>query len=196
MIIGSYWLIIIVVFPFLWSTTNIERLSVPTSHAITQAPHNLSIPITLSLQVDAGGTALASQLKESINERILEAPNRWKGLNVYMTFDGILGMFVRKECIHVNQSGQTIQDKSPEDNIYAIVQDTKEAVLQGRQLKYTLREESAGEFNFQPRSSYPSSFKQQYQGLRTWCPTSSHRFPRKTIELSLSHRVTAYPSHY
>lgn len=115
-IIGSYWLIIILALPLWWSTTSIERLSLPTSHVISRAQHHLSIPVTLSLQADVGGAPLASQLRKSIDERISKAPDRWKGLDIHVNYDRILGMSTHKTYVHVN-----LPDQPPKIKLFRTV---------------------------------------------------------------------------
>jgi hypothetical protein len=99
-ILGSYWIIILLALPLWWSTTSIQRLSLPTSHVISQAQKHLSIPVTLSLQTDAGST-LVSQLTRSINKHISKAPNRWKGLDIHVNHEPVLGTFISKKSVRV-----------------------------------------------------------------------------------------------
>lgn len=100
-IISAYWAIIILALPLWWSATSIERLSLPSTRVISQAQKPLSIPVTLSLQTESDNLLLASQLKISINERILKAPKRWKGIDVHVNHGQVLSMSFSKKFMHI-----------------------------------------------------------------------------------------------
>ncbi|KAF8221084.1 hypothetical protein L208DRAFT_1426731 [Tricholoma matsutake] len=115
-IISAYWCIIVLALPLWWSTTSIERLSLPSSRVTSQARSHLRIPIRLNIDTEYNGRLLADRLKESIDGIVLKSPDRWKRLD-----------------IHVNHR-QTNDDK----DAYTIVDGTEGAVVRDGQLAYPL----------------------------------------------------------
>lgn len=113
-IISAYWLVILLALPLWWSTTSIERLSLPSSQVTSQAQNNLRIPVRLSLDLDSDGSHVAKQLQNSINEHIQRSPDRWEGLQ-----------------IHVDSP-----EEHPTGEVYTIVRSSGVARVQGRQLEY------------------------------------------------------------
>lgn len=95
-IISAYWLIILLALPLWWSTTSIERLSLPSSRVASQAQNKLNIPIRINLQDHPNGASLAPHLQRSLDEHITKMPERWKGLDVYLSSAKDLGMYSPK----------------------------------------------------------------------------------------------------
>jgi GPI-anchor transamidase subunit S len=83
-IISAYWCIIILALPLWWSTTSIERLSLPSSRVTSQARNHLRIPIRLIIDTEHNGHLLATRLKQSIDELILRTQDRWRGLDIHV----------------------------------------------------------------------------------------------------------------
>ncbi|KAG6854093.1 hypothetical protein C0991_010507 [Blastosporella zonata] len=77
-IITAYWVIIILALPLWWRTTSIERLSLPSSHVVEQARHNLHIPVRIGLETGSD----PAHLQKSIDALIQEAPELWEGLTI------------------------------------------------------------------------------------------------------------------
>lgn len=89
-ILGAYWLIIISAVPLWWTTTSIQRLSLPTFQVASQAQHDLHIPVRIGIDVASKSTSLAADLQNAISQNMKEKPERWKGLNVHIGYTGTL----------------------------------------------------------------------------------------------------------
>jgi len=81
-IIFAYWCIIVLALPLWWSTTSIERLSLPSGRVTSQAQGHLRIPVRLNIQTEHNGPLLTVRLKELIDRLIVRTPDRWKGLDI------------------------------------------------------------------------------------------------------------------
>lgn len=100
-IISAYWFIIVLALPLWWSTTSIERLSLPSSRVTSQARSHLRIPIRLNIDAEHNGHLLAASLTESIHGLIARSQDRWKGLNIYINQRQSNGTSVLKWKEHV-----------------------------------------------------------------------------------------------
>lgn len=83
-ILSAYWLIILLSIPLWWSTTSIERLSLPSFQVISQTRNHLSIPVRLRLEIGSDGELVATQLQNLIDERIKRTPEHWEGLEIHV----------------------------------------------------------------------------------------------------------------
>jgi hypothetical protein len=81
LIIGSYWIVIILAIPLWWSTTSIERLSLPTSRVKSQAGKELRFPVQIQLD-GVQDPSLSASLQHLLDDRIRKSPQAWKGLDV------------------------------------------------------------------------------------------------------------------
>jgi hypothetical protein len=100
-IISAYWFIIVLALPLWWSTTSIERLSLPSSRVTSQARSHLRIPIRLNIDAEHNGHLLATSLTESMEGLIARSQDRWKGLNIYINQRQSNGTSVLKWKEHV-----------------------------------------------------------------------------------------------
>lgn len=113
-IISAYWLVILLALPLWWSTTSIERLSLPSLQVTSQAHRRLRIPVRISLDIDPDGSSVATQLQSSINERVRRTPERWEGLQIHVynlqdehfTGTGEVYRIVRSEGVSIGHSRQ------------------------------------------------------------------------------------------
>lgn len=79
-IVIAYWSIIILAVPLWWSTTSIERLSLPSHRVHQQAKNHLQLPVRICLQtVDEH---LFSSVRASVAAKMSLEPQRWGGLAV------------------------------------------------------------------------------------------------------------------
>lgn len=83
-IISAYWLIIVLAIPLWWSTTSIERLSLPSNRVTSQARSHLRIPIRLNIDTEHNGYLLTVRLKEYMEGLVIKTQDRWKGLNIHV----------------------------------------------------------------------------------------------------------------
>lgn len=83
-IISAYWCIIILALPLWWSTTTIERLSLPSGRVTAQARSHLRIPVTLNIETEHNGHPLTARLQELIDGLISRTQDRWKGLDIQL----------------------------------------------------------------------------------------------------------------
>lgn len=95
-IISAYWCIIVLALPLWWSTTSIERLSLPSSRVTSQARSHLRIPIRLNIDTEYNGRLLADRLKESIDGIVLKSPDRWKRLDIHVNHRQTNGTLISK----------------------------------------------------------------------------------------------------
>lgn len=95
-IILAYWCTIILALPLWWSTTSIERLSLPSTRVVSQARNHLRIPVRLSIETEHNGRILAVKLQELIDRLIFRTPDRWKGLDIEINQRQSKGMSLSK----------------------------------------------------------------------------------------------------
>ncbi|KAF8889674.1 phosphatidylinositol-glycan biosynthesis class S protein-domain-containing protein [Infundibulicybe gibba] len=76
LIILSYWIVILFSVPLWWSTTSIERLSLPTSRVHSHAHNRLKIPITIHLQNLEGTDFLNSDELQGLVDDRMANPQR------------------------------------------------------------------------------------------------------------------------
>ena len=84
-IISAYWLVIVLALPLWWSTTSIERLSLPSNRVISQARNHLRIPVRLNIGTEHNGYPVTPRLKESMERFIIRTQDRWKGLDIRLS---------------------------------------------------------------------------------------------------------------
>jgi phosphatidylinositol glycan class S len=102
-ILASYWVIIIFALPLWWQTTSIERLSLPSSRVYAQAERELVFPVKVKFEVPTtvkNDSSLATQLQELLDEQILRAPHRWKGIDIHISSKGHAGGSVFIPSVH------------------------------------------------------------------------------------------------
>jgi phosphatidylinositol glycan class S len=102
-ILASYWIVIILAFPFWWRLTSIERLALPTSQVGLQVQRNIVFPI--AVQFDASITQqnpnLNSRVQTLLRDSAINEPGRWKGVDLHLQDRNDEGV-----CAHNFFSGQ------------------------------------------------------------------------------------------
>ncbi|KIK47000.1 hypothetical protein CY34DRAFT_799847 [Suillus luteus UH-Slu-Lm8-n1] len=83
-VLASYWIVIILAFPFWWHLTSIERLALPTSQIRLQVQKNIIFPI--AVHFDASITEqnpnLNSRVQTLLRDSAINEPGRWKGVDL------------------------------------------------------------------------------------------------------------------
>ena len=113
-ILAAYWAVIILALPLWWSTTSIQRLSLPTSRVEDLARKDLRFPIDIVLDSSSGvdTKALSVKLQSLVNARLSPDVRAWLNLRVhpdpiprefpvtYHTFKTSTNKRRRQGCIH------------------------------------------------------------------------------------------------
>ncbi|KAG2134845.1 phosphatidylinositol-glycan biosynthesis class S protein [Suillus clintonianus] len=83
-VLASYWIIIILAFPFWWHLTSIERLALPTSQIRALVQNNIVFPITVHFDASIiqQNTNLISQVHTSLHDSAINEPGRWRGVDL------------------------------------------------------------------------------------------------------------------
>ncbi|OAX42620.1 hypothetical protein K503DRAFT_826775 [Rhizopogon vinicolor AM-OR11-026] len=83
-VLASYWVVIVLAFPFWWHLTSIERLALPTSQVRTQVQNNIVFPITVHF--DGSFThqnpSIVSQVHTLLRDSATSEHERWKGIDL------------------------------------------------------------------------------------------------------------------
>ncbi|OJA17660.1 hypothetical protein AZE42_03010 [Rhizopogon vesiculosus] len=83
-VLASYWVVIVLAFPFWWHLTSIERLALPTSQVRTQVQNNIVFPITVHF--DGSFThqnpSIVSQVHTLLRDSATSEHERWKGVDL------------------------------------------------------------------------------------------------------------------
>ena len=83
LILGSYWVVVLLALPLWWSTTSIERLSLPSSRVRSLSEKHLRFQIHLHLDTRNGGDAtVIAKSWQKIFEQSAAVEDRWAGLDV------------------------------------------------------------------------------------------------------------------
>ena len=79
-IIIAYWIVIIFAFPLWWTTTSIQRLSLPSSRVQDESRRRLELPIAIC--VESHDLSLIQGVKHALKNSASDDPSRWKGISV------------------------------------------------------------------------------------------------------------------
>ena len=84
-ILTAYWVIILLAVPLWWTTTSIQRLSLPTSRVEDLARKDLRFPINIVLDSSSGvdTKALSTKLRGLINARLSPDIKTWLDVHVH-----------------------------------------------------------------------------------------------------------------
>jgi len=105
LVLGSYWIIILLALPFWWRLTSIERIALPSVRVRTQLDRKLVFP--LDVQLDAPsfqGSAphLARELNEVLAQTLYASPT-WRNLNIRVGIGKNAGA---RNCVGEQTSGR------------------------------------------------------------------------------------------
>ncbi len=79
-IIVAYWIVIVFALPLWWSTTSIQRLSLPSSRVQEQTQRRLQLPITIC--IESNNSHFIENVKSAMDFSSSRDPSRWRGLLV------------------------------------------------------------------------------------------------------------------
>ena len=84
-ILAAYWAVIVLALPLWWTTTSIQRLSLPTSRVEDLARKELRFPINIVLDSSSGvdTKALSAKLQSLINARLSAGVRAWLNVHVH-----------------------------------------------------------------------------------------------------------------
>ena len=84
-ILAAYWAIILLAIPLWWTTTSIQRLSLPTSRVADIARKDLRFPVDIVLDSSSGvdTKALSTKLQSLINVRLSPDIRAWLDVRVH-----------------------------------------------------------------------------------------------------------------
>ncbi|KAG1812389.1 phosphatidylinositol-glycan biosynthesis class S protein-domain-containing protein [Suillus variegatus] len=83
-VLASYWIVIILAFPFWWHLTSIERLALPTSQVRSQLQSNIVFPIAIHFDasISQQNPRLNSQVQTLLHDSAINEPGRWRGVDI------------------------------------------------------------------------------------------------------------------
>lgn len=79
-IIIAYWVVIVLALPLWWSTTSIQRLSLPSSRVQEQTQRRLQLPIAIC--IESNNSRFVDGVKSALAFSSLRDPSRWRGILV------------------------------------------------------------------------------------------------------------------
>ena len=84
-ILAAYWAVILLALPLWWTTTSIQRLSLPTARVENLARKDLRFPIDIVLDSSSGvdTKALSAKLQNLVNARLSPDVRAWLNLRVH-----------------------------------------------------------------------------------------------------------------
>ncbi|KDQ58611.1 hypothetical protein JAAARDRAFT_47014 [Jaapia argillacea MUCL 33604] len=82
-ILAAYWLVIIFALPLWWSSTSIERLSLPNSRVWSETTRTLQFPLHVVVN-EGGGASGRHDLDRQLTERRRHDPEAWQGLQLHV----------------------------------------------------------------------------------------------------------------
>ena len=84
-ILVAYWAVILLALPLWWTTTSIQRLSLPTSRVEDLVQKNLRFPLDIALDSSSGADtkALSPKLQNLINARLSPDVRAWLDVHVH-----------------------------------------------------------------------------------------------------------------
>ncbi|KAF9788052.1 phosphatidylinositol-glycan biosynthesis class S protein-domain-containing protein [Thelephora terrestris] len=84
-ILAAYWAVILLALPLWWTTTSIQRLSLPTSRVEDLSREDLRFPVDITLNPSTGVdvNALSVKLRGLINARLGPDVRSWLNVNVH-----------------------------------------------------------------------------------------------------------------
>ena len=84
-ILAAYWAVIILALPLWWTTTSIQRLSLPTSRVDHLSRKSLRFPVDIVLDSSTGvdTKALSAKLQSLINVRLSPDVRAWLDVRVH-----------------------------------------------------------------------------------------------------------------
>ncbi|KAH7923098.1 hypothetical protein BV22DRAFT_1069392 [Leucogyrophana mollusca] len=87
LILGSYWVVILLALPFWWYTTSIERLSLPADRVRSQLDQEPRFPILVQFDTEQAGfnSAHIADVSSLLRKSIQSAPKRWHGLDLHIS---------------------------------------------------------------------------------------------------------------
>ncbi|KAG2361157.1 hypothetical protein BDR07DRAFT_1287984, partial [Suillus spraguei] len=83
-VLASYWIVIILAFPFWWHLTSIERLTLPTSQVQSQVQSNIVFPVAVHFDasISQQNPSLNSQVQTVLRNSVTNEPGRWRGVDL------------------------------------------------------------------------------------------------------------------
>ena len=84
-ILAAYWAVIVLALPLWWTTTSIQRLSLPTSRVEDLSRKDLRFPVDIVLDSSSGvdTKVLSSKLQSLINARLSPDVRAWLDVHVH-----------------------------------------------------------------------------------------------------------------
>ena len=84
-ILAAYWAVILLALPLWWTTTSIQRLSLPISRVEDLAQKDLHFPVDIFLDSSSGvdTKVLSTKLQSLINTRLSSDVRAWLGVRVH-----------------------------------------------------------------------------------------------------------------
>lgn len=84
-ILAAYWAVIVLALPLWWTTTSIQRLSLPTSRVEDLARKDLRFPVDIVLDSSSGVNTkdLSAKLQSLINARLSSDVRAWLDVHVH-----------------------------------------------------------------------------------------------------------------
>ena len=89
-IIIAYWVVILLALPLWWSTTSIQRLSLPSSRVQEQSQRRLQLPIAIC--IESNNSRFIDDVKSAMDRSSLRDPSRWRGILVKVLGQPSCGM--------------------------------------------------------------------------------------------------------
>lgn len=131
-ILAAYWAVILLAVPLWWTTTSIQRLSLPTSRVVDLAQKSLRFPVDIVLDSSSGvdTKALSVKLQSLINARL--SPDIRARLDVHVHPDPI----PREFPVTYHARSKLQQTNNAGTDAYVVKFDTgsQESKVQGRNL--------------------------------------------------------------
>ena len=92
-ILAAYWAVILLALPLWWTTTSIQRLSLPTSRVEDLSREDLRFPVDIALDSSTGvdTKSLSVKIRSLINARLSPDVRSWLDVNVHP--DSVPGEF-------------------------------------------------------------------------------------------------------
>ncbi|KAG1720043.1 phosphatidylinositol-glycan biosynthesis class S protein-domain-containing protein [Suillus lakei] len=83
-VLASYWIVIILAFPFWWHLTSIERLALPTNQVQSQVQNNIVFPIAVHFDasISQQNPSQISQVHTLLRDSAVHEPGRWTGVDL------------------------------------------------------------------------------------------------------------------
>lgn len=84
-ILAAYWAVILLALPLWWTTTSIQRLSLPTSRVEDLSREDLRFPVDIALDSSTGvdTKSLSVKIRSLINARLSPDVRSWLDVNVH-----------------------------------------------------------------------------------------------------------------